>query len=165
MIYASLYHVDSTLPTLEAQKEKWPKAPNHDGSHYLFPDTPPGVEGIFISDLKDEEDKALSGDLLALALSALIADPANVDLVIKGTYGQFNTLHKHPAWRIWCAKYDTEDEGNGRSLFEADWEYVKGMLATYIPEAVDGWPEMSVSLTYDNGREIIFNAVSKNAGE
>ena len=156
MIYASLYHVDSTLPTLETQKEKWPKAASHDGSHYLFPDSVDGVEGIFISDLVDEEGSQLSGDALAWALSKLIASPDNKDLVIYGTYSQFSSLHKHPAWKIWCAKYGTE-EGEGRSKFQEDWNYVGNL--------VPGWPEYSEEITYQNGRELLYLAVTNSSDE
>lgn len=70
-----------------------------------------------------------------------------------------SALYRHPMHRVWCAKYDDRD------LFVSDWAYIKNMIAEYMPEAAGSWPEMSDSLTYADGREIIFNAVSQNAGD
>ena len=161
MIYASLYHINSTLPHLQDQKEKWPEAPNRDGLHILFADTHKDADPVYISDLTNGDNK----DSIAWAIAKLLVYPENIDVVLCGTYAQFNELHRHPAWQIWCGNYDVELDGDGRDLFVSDWAYIKNMISEYMPEAEGSWPEMSDSITYSDGREIIFNAVSQNAGE
>lgn len=156
MIYASLYHIDSTLPHLQEQKEKWPESPVHDGLHILFADTHNDADPIYISDLTNDHNK----DSIAWAIAKLLVDPENIDVVLCGAYAQFNELHRHPAWRIWCGNYDIETDG--RELFVSDWGYIKNMISEYMPEASDSWPEMTDSITYADGREIIFNAVKQN---
>jgi hypothetical protein len=53
-------------------------------------------------------------------------------------------LFKHPAWRIWCFSYETENSDE----LKADWAYLEILLG-------DNWPGYSWNRGKDAVREII----------
>lgn len=161
-MYASLYHKDCTLLEFEEQLTIWPNAANHDGTHYLFADTHPDtVNPLIVSTLTDSEGEPLTGDGLAWALAQLLADENNIDLVIWMTRDEATQLHKHPAWRIWCANYSDDQP----DLFESDWDYITAMIAAAAPELSGTWPAFFEELTPVQGRDIILAAIQMNTGQ
>jgi len=150
----SLYHQDCTLPELQDMLERYPQAANHDQMHYVFADSHADTVNPFLIGSLE-----LEGDTLAWALAKILCDPANVDLVIWGAKAEVSWLNKHPAWRIWCAKYSDDQ----REQFKSDWEYIKQMVANAMPDKSGSWPEYNESITYKEGREIIFTAIVNNS--
>ena len=163
-MYASMYHRDCTLLEKEDMVARWPQAANHDGVWSIFADSHADtVDPVIVSELstfnaETNESEPLTGDALAWYLAQIMANPANVDVVLWLTRGEASFLHSHPAWRLWCANY-TEDD---LATYESDWNYVTALIAASMPEASSSWPVFNPLVTPTQGREIIYAAITAN---
>lgn len=155
MSKCSIYHKDcSHTVELEALLARHPQPAHHDQVHYIFASSYTGKDRTSVPIGVDS--LGLYGDALAWYIAKIIT--TDVDAVLELHVRTVDELHRHPAWRIWCANY-TEDE-EGRKQFKEDWEYIKNMVSESLPEALAVWPEYSEALDYLQGREVIFQAIS-----
>lgn len=136
-----------------------PHAPLHDGKHYLFIKQLPESERSYTTIKVDEW--GLSGDELAWKLAVTIT--ADENAVPEADIYTFDALHRHPAWRIWCANYQTEESDN-RELFKKHWLYIEDMVQRLRPEAASSWPPYSDAIDYQQGKAIILAAIQANSG-
>lgn len=130
-----------------------PYAACHDGVWYYF------IKEIHESDRTYDAENisewGLAGDELAWKFAALITPLANKDVVPRFDVYTGHSLYQHPAYRIWCAKYED------RAQFKADWQYIKEMVTRMNPEAAALWPEYNEQMSYKDGREIIYTAINQ----
>ena len=85
--------------------QKWPHAAIHDGLNYVFvTNHPAAFEPIDIS-VAEYETVA---QLIVIIANALFSDDRS--RAIHLTKSQAVTLYAHPAWRLWCGRYDNKDE-------------------------------------------------------
>jgi hypothetical protein len=94
--------------------QKWPHAAIHDGLNYVFVTTHPAAfEPI---DLSVAEYETVD-QLIAIIANALFSDDRS--RAIHLTKSQAVTLYAHPAWRLWCGRYDNKDalEADHKSFF------------------------------------------------
>ncbi len=100
---------------------KHPKVANPDGLNYLFAEVCPfAVDPILTTDFVDGEGQLLTGDALMQAVAKLLFS-TDRSRAIHIPMSQARELHKHPAWALWCGKYDDSLE------LEADHELVFGV--------------------------------------
>jgi hypothetical protein len=86
------------------------KGAEHDGVNILFADVHPNaVNPIITTSLVDEEGNPMQGDLLVAALAKILFS-TDRSRAIHIPFNDAVALHKHPAWRLWCAKYEDKDE-------------------------------------------------------
>jgi hypothetical protein len=110
---------------------RWPHAAQHDGLNYVFVTTHPAAfEPI---DLSVAEYETVD-QLIAIIANALFAEDRSKAIHL--TKAQTLTLYAHPAWRLWCGRYDNDE------ALEVDHELVFGTgvdrrksLDTLIAEA------------------------------
>lgn len=154
MSKCSIYHKDTIhVAELGALLAKHPQPANHDQVHYVFASSYEGTERTSVP--IDVDSLGLSGDELAWAIAQIITTDDNA--VLELNVGTADALHKHPAWRIWCANY--EDTEAGRVQFKEDWEYIANMVATFMPEAASLWPSYSESYSFVEGKAAILAAI------
>lgn len=134
---------------LQALKALNPKAACHDGVWFYFIKEIPESDRTYTS--VDVTEWDLSGDELVWEFAKLVTN--NVDTAVRFDVYTGHAMYQHPAYRIWCANYE------GRTQFQSDWIYIKNMIAEKMPEAAPNWPEYSSDLTFEQGREVIFNAI------
>lgn len=152
----TVIHKDSTNPELEVLLARFPYAAIHDDVHYVFADVSAIEDAIDISELVDEEGNKLEGDALVWVLAKILT--MDDSSVLHMNRSQVQSLHNHPAWRIWCANYSEED----RDQFESDWNYITQLLAEKKPEASSAWPAYSEAISYEYGKNILFEAINTN---
>lgn len=84
--------------------QKWPHAAIHDGLNYVFvTNHPAAFEPI---DLSVAEYETVA-QLIVIIANALFSDDRS--RAIHLTKSQAVTLYAHPAWRLWCGRYDNKD--------------------------------------------------------
>ncbi len=110
----------------------------HDGFNTLFCECAPIEEPhIVISDVFID----IEGDSLAWALAKFLANPDRLPLY--GTMGQWNTMYNHPAYRLYCGKYDYD------AKFQEDLAYMSAMIEAGMPAALPAWNAATNGITYD----------------
>jgi hypothetical protein len=110
---------------------RWPQAAQHDGLNYIFVDTHSNaLDPIDLSEAEYED----TNELVAIIASELFAEDRSKAIHL--TKSQALTLYAHPAWRLWCGRYDNDE------ALEVDHELVFGTgvdrrksLDTLIAEA------------------------------
>lgn len=138
----SLYHVNTVHQAeLQAQLAKHPNAAIHDDNWYIFVTEYEGDERTSTPIVVDE--LGLEGDELVWYVAKVLA--TDKDAVLHMNIRTADGLYRHPAWRIWCAKYEDREQ------FKSDW------LA--LNELLPSWPEYTESVTYDQAKDLLFNAV------
>lgn len=141
---------------LEALMKLNPHAACHDGVwHYFIKEIP---EANRTYDAVNISEWGLAGDELAWQFAALITPKSNKDVVPRFDVYTGHSLYQHPAYRIWCANY--QDDEAGRKQFKADWQYIKEMVTRMNPEAAELWPEWREDMSFVEGRETIYSAIS-----
>jgi hypothetical protein len=93
---------------------RWPQAAQHDGLNYIFVDTHSNaLDPIDLSEIEYET----TDDLVAIIASELFAEDRSKAIHL--TKSQAITLYAHPAWRLWCGRYDNKDalEADHKSFF------------------------------------------------
>lgn len=125
--------------SLDQLKALNPYAAIHDDKHYLFIKQP-SDRSYTVNKVDKWEEQ---GDDRVWKLATILATDDNA--VLEADIYTFDALHKHPAWRIWCAKYEDREQ------FKADW------LA--FNELLPAWPEYNESTTYLEGRDIIYSVI------
>lgn len=120
MAICSLYKTPETVEigsAIERLLQRFPSPAKHDGYNILFAqtiedltngemseDSPLVIEKTFV----DDNGVPLDGETIALSLAKLLFDPDRP--VIYGSLSVFIALYNHPAWRLWCGKYEDKDE-------------------------------------------------------
>jgi hypothetical protein len=138
-----LYPVDHDSDSYRWLIAKHPTPARHDGFNTLFCECAPTDEPhIVISDVfVDTEGEVLEGDSLAWALAKFLANPDRLPLY--GTMGQWNTMHNHPAYRLYCGKYDDN------AKFHEDLAYMSAMIGAAMPEALPAWTNATNGIGYE----------------
>lgn len=100
------YEALAVLPESEIKDRilRWPHAAQHDGLNYIFVDTHSNaLDPIDLSEIEYET----TDDLVAIIASELFAEDRSKAIHL--TKSQVLTLYAHPAWRLWCGRYDNKD--------------------------------------------------------
>lgn len=140
----SIYHKDcSHTGELAYLLAKYPQPANHDQIHYIFVSEYTGEDRA--STPIDVDQLGLEGDDLIWYIAKILA--TDIEAVLHLNVRTADILHRHPAWRIWCANYEERDQ------FKSDW--------LTLNEKLPSWPEYTESVTYEDARDILFNAVSQ----
>lgn len=148
----SIYHVNcSHTAELEQLIAKHHQPANHDQLHYVFVSEYVGDDRT--STPINVDELGFEGDSLVWYIAQILA--TDVDAVLHLDIRTADMLHKHPAWRIWCANY-AEDQ---IELFKSDWDGVENAIVGINPAASTLWPEYNDTMTYIEGREVVFNAI------
>jgi hypothetical protein len=131
MSICALYPTPEKVETgsnIERLFQRFPTPAIHDGYNILFAqtieeltngemseDSPLVIEETFV----DDNGVLLDDEAIALSLAKLLFEPDRP--VIYGNLGVFVALYNHPAWRLWCGKYEDKDD------LEADHESFFGV--------------------------------------
>lgn len=125
-----------------AQTEAWPHAACHDGVHKAFASTHPLETGVIKAyEWVDGEGKPLEGDSKVWAMAQVMATDHPP---IHDYQSNWSNLFKHPAHRLWCAKYEDQLE-----LFQSDLVSMREMISKGMPEALSLWEDGIQGKTYD----------------
>lgn len=84
-----------------AMLQEFKHAANHDSSNYIFVDThPEAVNPVLVSEFEYET----TDELVQLLVKELFATDRS--RAIHLSKNEASTLHKHPAWKLWCGNYE-----------------------------------------------------------
>jgi hypothetical protein len=149
-----LYPVDHDSDSYRWLIAKHPAPARHDGFNTLFCECAPISEMcIVISDLfVDAEGEVLEGDSLAWALAKFMANPDRLPLY--GTMGQWNTMYNHPAYRLYCGKYDDDTK------FQEDLAYMSAMIEEGMPEALSAWTDATNGIGYEEAAGVMLTLIN-----
>ena len=138
-----MYKVNDMSEQAVWLRTKHPNAVSHDGVNSLFVSIPENTEGMFTLPQTDIDTMVMT------AAAFLYKETAGMLL----TKAQAETLFRHPAHRLWCARYE-EDQ---MDLFESDYndnrDYAVAMGST-------SWPEFSEDLTPLEARAIMLETLA-----
>lgn len=129
--------------SLDQLKALNPYAAIHDDKHYLFIKQP-SDRSYAVNKVDEWEEQ---GDDRVWKLATILATDDNA--VLEADVYTFDALHRHPAWRIWCAKYEEREQ------FKADWITLSSSIGIL--------PPYSSNMTFLEGKEILYSTITNSA--
>lgn len=138
-----MYKVSDTSEEAIGLREKHPNAVCHDGVNNLFVSLPDNTKGMHVLP---------EGDVNSMVLAAsqyLYSESGGMIL----TREQAGLLFNHPAHRLWCARYEEDQQ----ALFESDYNANRNYALSI---GLDNWPEFSVDLTPADARKIMLETLA-----
>lgn len=123
----------------------YPHAACHDGTNVVFVSTHPNADDPFILPVTTDDSS-----LIMFAATFLFQEQVHAMHLTKS---QAKRLFRHPAHRLWCARYE-EDQ---RDLFESDYNANRNFALSL---GSDLWPEYSEELTPEQARQIMLNQLA-----
>jgi hypothetical protein len=165
MIICALYPTPETIEPgspVESLLQRFPTPAKHDGFNILFAQTIEELTNGAMSEPEhivleesfvDEEGAILEDDFLAWEMAKLLVRPDRP--VIYGQLTNFSTLYNHPAYRLYCGRYESYDQ-----QFTDDLAYMTNMISVGMPEALDDWADSIEGKTSEELKDIMLALIT-----
>ena len=140
--------------TMVEDSEAWqlaqiyPSAACHDGVNVVFVSSHPDPVDAYALPETDSDS-----ELVMLASAYLFKESEHAMLLTKA---QAKRLFNHPAHRLWCARYEEDQQ----ALFESDYNANRNYA---LSVGLDNWPEFSVDLTPADARNIMLETLASSS--
>ncbi|MGB2220831.1 hypothetical protein [Neptunomonas sp.] len=126
----------------------YPNAACHDGTNVVFVTALPDAVDPYVL----PETESIS-DMVMLAAAYLFQEQEHG---LHLTKAQAKRLFNHPAHRLWCARYEEDQQ----ALFESDYNANRNYA---LSVGLDNWPEFSVDLTPADARNIMLETLTSSS--
>ncbi len=112
------------------------------------------INKVFLHELfVDEAGEQLQGYKLVLALAKFMATPGRP--VLYAEQGVFSQLYRDPAYRLYCGKYDNDED------FQSDIADFTAMIAEEMPAALTAWESAIAGKTYDQAADVMLSLITE----
>lgn len=128
--------------------QRFPHAVSHDGTNYVFVGQLENANEPFIL------PEGLEESTMVMMASAFLFQATHRGMHL--TKSQANVLFNHPAHRLWCARYEEDQQ----ALFESDYNANRNYA---LSVGLDNWPEFSVDLTPADARNIMLETLASSS--